>query len=89
MRKAKLVTPPTEPGESLLTLLGLPKEMRGTVEVLLQCPAANSANISIGTKDARPGFIIPGGAASLETISLSTTYVSGDGSNTLAVMVLK
>lgn len=88
MRLAKSITPPVTPA-SLLSLLGIQEGQRGSVDVLLQAPAANTADINLGTKVELPGFISPGGSANLEGLNLKTTFVSGNATNTLVVLIIR
>lgn len=88
MKLAKLVTPPAT-ATSLLSLLGIPDGQRGTVDVLFQAPATNTADIKIGTSAEQPGFITAGGSATLEHLNLKTTFVSGNGTNILVVLVIR
>lgn len=88
MKLAKLIIPPATP-TSLLSLLGIPDGQRGTVDVLFQAPTTNTADIKLGTAAEQPGFIAAGGSATLENLNLKTTFVSGNGINTLAVLVIR
>lgn len=89
MRIAREVVATTN-AQSIVELLSLAApDTRGTEEIILQAPAGNSSNINFGTKAAQPGYIIPGGSASLEVGSLRNVYVKGDGSDTVIILVLR
>jgi hypothetical protein len=58
-------------------------------DLLLQAPVANAANIFFGTKMSQPGILLPGGTLSLEGVSLADTYVVGNGSDSLIILVTR
>lgn len=87
MRHIKVVTAPAV-AQSVYDLLGN-LETRTAADIILQAPEANAANVNFGTSYAQPGFIIPGGSASLEVTSTKNTYVKGNGSDQVIIMVLR
>lgn len=89
MRYAQTVVPATT-AKSIVTLLSIAAPDSSTsVEIMLQCPAANGGNINFGTKASQPGFIIPGGNATIHVNSLKNLYVKGDGVDSLILLVTR
>jgi len=58
-------------------------------EVIIQAPEANAANLYIGTKSAQPGFIKPGGSATIQADSMKNTYVVGTTGDDVIVLVVR
>ena len=89
MRYAKKTIAPAT-AANLVSLLKISKpDTRGTEEVILQAPAANSNNVYYGTNAEQPGFVIPGGLVSLEVDNLKNVYVKGDGLDEVIILVLR
>ncbi len=90
MRIAKKVVVGTT-AQSAQDLLKLGKpDTRGMGELILQAPSGNALDINFGTKDQQPGFIIPGGSATLEISSLLNLHiVAGNGTDEVIILVLR
>lgn len=86
MQYARSLILPATPA-SLASLLKDPP-IKGAQPLILQCAAGNAANANFGSSSEQPAFIVPGGSAELRESALKDVYVSGNGSDTMAVLVL-
>lgn len=89
MRYAKQVVASATPTSLANYLDIVAPDARGCEEVILQAPSGNAINVLFGTRAAQPGFIEPGGSASLEVNNLENVWIKGDGVISLVILVLR
>lgn len=87
MKIARSVVAPVSP-TSIYDLIKWTSNGNNIHNILLQAPTANTNNVYFGSNDSQPGFIIPGGSAALDEVSLKSTFIHGDGVDIVIIMVI-